>query len=615
MSDRPSCSTWSSERRRESSSSRPSPTSGRLDPDTFLRDAISETFSFDYEEERRQQHEEEEEDSDCEPIEDELNLYAESIEKIDFGDSLDWSAPSSCALAQRFFSTCLSVAEAIRSDERYDVDDHMPDELESDYNDKKSKAIQRVYEAIVNTLMLFIVPLSRSRPNTTDRYSSSGITRPYQVAALCLTWLDEHGYTAVNFSKLYPETVDYCVQNRLAVTTRRRICDYDFVEIFSALDTLDAQWSILAGCPELLQYVAALEVRAATLMTYTWGICVALLEKYRVKIDKDEYMISNHGIYRLALQFLSARHDLNGLHLEKRNQPPFRPSPDQRAQLLGSLIRQAQNLQTDKLPDALRPAFRLMQVSSFRAREFFAKNPSVSEVQADIVVTKTRGAAYWYEVCKLSDMPYEEIIRFADDTRDSEGNRVIEDQPLLFRAGFLLLFKLILSKDVQMDVNQFTVSAQNFSYSTENFWNEMRVRSKTVPLFGFLMNDLCIIFQSRIFVFGVSSECYLDALWCWLKILHSKHCRDRISPTALATPLYKTLLGKDGWNSFERDGRLSKKVSDSARTSTGAVVKSVQLSKNARRKLRRERIRKQSTNTAEIEDFQSEEATEFSKMM
>lgn len=608
MSDRPSCSAWSSaERRRRQSTA--SSTTAPLDPDTFLRDAISETFDFD---------DAAAASSDDDNVEDELDFYATEIEKIDFGDSVDWSCPTSCSEAQHFFSLCLSVSELL-SEEEYEDDTVVPDELEDSYNDRKAKSVQRIYEAIVNTLMLYVVPLSRSRPNSINRYASSGLTRAYQVAALCLSWLEERGVLSLSFAHLYPETIEYCAQNTLVVTARRRICDYDFVELFSALNTLDAQWCVLEGCADLLHYVAALESRAATLISNTWGACVARLEQYREQIinkdDNDEYMISNRGIYRLALQFLCMRRDLNGLHLDKRNIPPFRPSADQRDQLLSSLIEQAANLQTDELPDALRPAFRMMQVSSFRAREFFAKNPSVGEVQADLVVEKTRGKAYWTEVCELAAMPYDRIIRFADDSLDSEGNRIVADQPLLFRAAFLLLFKLILSKDVQLDVNKFMVSGGDFSRGGEHFWNELRVRSESVPLFGFLMNDLCIVFQSRIFAFGVSSERYVDALWCWLKILHSKHCRDHISPTVLATPLYRTLLGKDGWNSFDRHGKFSKSVAESSRTSTGAVVKTVRLSKNARRKLRRARIHQQSANDSQVEDFQSGRASDFSKMM
>lgn len=456
-------------------------------------------------------------DSDSNYIDDnqELELYIDDLSHINIPNGV-WYQNKRIGEYIKLFKIAIKISEMFDSNSFFEI-----------------KNVIKLHNKIMSFMIPRIKTLISSRPGADDPYENTPLTILYLVCANCLCYLDEYNKlnktnksddSTKTFIDKRQEEISYCIENTLCVSNTP-IKDFNVEELIQSISQLELRWNYLNYSEDLIQYISALETRASHLICRSYDDTIHNIKDKRVKLDDfendknicNEYALTSGAEFDFAVKFVSFHEGLTVTLSEKRLpykrlEKKFSIASKNKEDfvikvLLNSLSRESQKIHSDEIQDQFRNIYRQRSISPSEPYRFFKNNPTHEEVSPYNIVSEFRETEQWNIICNKSSLPIEQVFHYRRDI-------------LGFRIVLHLVMDLLFKQCMRIQWKEFYYPSFELISISENTIKKIWTpKSYATPLFVESLNDACLFWRGKLYVFGNGVDDYLKAIFVWMKII------------------------------------------------------------------------------------------------
>lgn len=401
-----------------------------------------------------------------------------------------------------------------------------------------------LYEDVFAKMLINYEILMETVPNQPSEYQSTPLVVMFRAAGKLLWYYYsdlggmQHPDTMENNVKFFdcgppPNENPYIRRSKLAATADNfKHCT--MLMILTAMVKLESRWLLIETHPVLNDYLRALELALAMVVSRTFSIHFHNVVSMRVQVAPDSYYITDEAIFRLVLRLLVLRREFNSAFFVMnsiRAPPrfPFYPDAVQIYMLRSKIVRKCVAFDTDKFPDDCRKATHHMHIAPSDRPLFFKHFPTANQLEPYIVIEKYGNIGEWRR-----------LAEFAVKTPEAHLARALS--PVTTRACLMYFMDIACRQTIRTSWFNFYVSSQSLHLSTPDTVNDLRRSSWGLPKFCYVWNEACVLFWGELVSFGASPDSHFAAVLYWLHcIMYIADSEHRNSYNFSA--LYEYLMG------------------------------------------------------------------------
>lgn len=387
-----------------------------------------------------------------------------------------------------------------------------------------------------------------------DDIQFTPLFRIYLIMSSLLTVIIKKSLINGEYIKSSLEDIKYCMLNGLVMTEKDiSISLFSMNELMLSIKKVDSVWRSLPGSKDLVEYIFALEVRAAFFVCNCYPDTYHDVPDYRIPVKNiggvTYYACTKEVTFELAYSFMGFRRELNSLQMPFRSTDTIKVNYDEVDHVYAVLKTEAAKIVSVDVDQAIRNPYRDHIVPPQLTYRYIYNHSNESTISGESVYAWCDDAATWKAICKISDMSIVKIFTKPLTTTtfdETEEDELVDNRdPLLMKNALYYMFNILIQQDTQLKTQELIVDTSKLATATPEEMNEIAEKSVQFPLIVFSFNDIGVFWNKKIFIFGCEPYSYITALWAWSKIIAVHYHCIRAHPIKISVhKLCQRLLGK-----------------------------------------------------------------------
>jgi hypothetical protein len=368
-----------------------------------------------------------------------------------------------------------------------------------------------------------------------DEISDTPLYRLYLVTTKILVSLVKRRVRIGEYVNSPIGSIPYCMSNMLAMTdVNLPISLYTMNDLIMSIKKVDSMFRVLPGSKDLVEYILALEIRAA------FFVCSAYTEKFHdikentITISSGVFGCKDSVVFDFAFSFLGFKRELNSLRLEYRPAEPIieKILEDEVDAVCQALHKEAKVIDMSETDAAIRNRYRDDIVPPRLGYAYLAAYPSCLAVSGSEVYAWQKDSEKWFEICSISDMPVEDIFKPTNYDEESDA-RDLRDPPLMRRAVFYIL-NILVKRYTTLTIDDVAIGHAGLAMMDDDKMDKLVKDSNSFPYLVFSYNDAGIFWKEELHTFGCAPRSYIIAIWAWIKIIYMFHDNCKKEPREIS---------------------------------------------------------------------------------
>ncbi len=174
-----------------------------------------------------------------------------------------------------------------------------------------------------------------------------------------------------------------------------------------------------------------------------------------------------------------------------------------------SLIREYCNMHDETMKNEF--SVKYSRACVFRSEKFkyYKEFQLQRRIEYGQIVKKYRNQSEWETI---TDRSKEELNVHLDNKANDT---------MAFRISFYLMLEHLMRSKCGVPFSDYSILSQNIIRFSDDAFKRVIELSEDVPIYIISLNDACVLWREKLYIFGCESMCYIQAFYHWLVIIQN----------------------------------------------------------------------------------------------